>query len=221
MKKESIFISTIKENILKIYNIAFHPTKFFKTVEREPFLTTLLFFLILSGIIAIITFPVNYLTFQQATAGMIAEMETATYGTVIALASLGQYIFKVMGLLFAALLLHLAVKLMKGRVSYTQSFKIFVYGITPILVAGIALDYMFLNPVLMLISVLISFGLFFYQLYLIVIGISYLHKMPTGKSIKTLLLFILFIVLLAAILGILMLLAIMGLESSGAIVPAI
>ncbi|MBW2987572.1 YIP1 family protein [Candidatus Woesearchaeota archaeon] len=216
MKKEGLFISTIKQNILKIYNVAFHPTRFFKTVENEPFLTTLLFFLILSGIIAIITFPVNYFTFQQATAGMIAEIEGATYGTVIALASLGQYIIKIAGLLFVTLILHLAVKIMKGQPSYAQSFKVFVYSFAPILVASIALDYFFLNPILLLVSMIISLGLFVYQLYLMVIGIRDLHKLSTNRAIKTLLLFILFVIILAAILGIVMLLTALGLQSIGA-----
>ncbi|MBW3012624.1 YIP1 family protein, partial [Candidatus Woesearchaeota archaeon] len=182
-----------------IYNVCFRPTKFFQTVEKESFLTTLLFYLILTGIVAIITFPATYLQFQQSPSELLNIVPYTAYSGLMAAIALGMYVAGIAGLLITAFILHLAVKVMKGKANYVQSVRVFVYSSVPALVIGIILEYFALMPLLFVISVIPAIFLFIYQIILSVIGIRDLHKVSTGRSIATLFVFILFVILLAVI----------------------
>ncbi len=168
-----------------------NPTKFFNTIKTEKGLKAPFMYLV---VVSPISSVLNYF-FNPAMRSLNGLSGPGTGFVAIIM-------FWIMGLIFSFIIygfFHLFVLLFGGKGGYENTYKTFVYASTPSSLLG-WIPWIFFAFGLggMVIGGLLLLGITVWVLYLIVKGLSILHKLSTGRAIGVIIVPVLIILLIAA-----------------------
>jgi hypothetical protein len=171
----------------KIARLLKTPTKYFSTVKKEGLKEPVVFYLIFTAVVGLLSAASQIKTFQIS-AGWYPFMYVAIV------------LFGMIGAFIGAGITHLFVMLFKGKGTYIDTFKARAYGSVPSLLWAIPMVAMILvissEIGVILVSILSIFPAI-YSIYLEVVGLSILHKISKGKAFGAIILPIIIIFTLA------------------------
>jgi hypothetical protein len=182
----------------KVRSVLFSPTKFFEKVREEVDIKEAFKYILVLALIPSIIISIIY--------PMIIPPEFIPLWYIIG--PIIYYFFIILGFFVQAAILHLFVKLLGGKKSYSETYKASVYSYTPMMLFGyigpflsIMWFYRFfigmkpgLFGYILLATVWVVFML--WSLYILVIGLSKLHEMTKKRAFVVVALFIILVILI-------------------------
>ena len=164
----------------KIELVLKNPVKFFNQAKKEKNLKDAFFYYGFLSIISMLGLSAVYFLAYNYSIQI-------SYSSFLGIPSqdfnpISTYIISLIGIFINVFIIHLFIRLFKGKGNYADSFKAFAYGSTPSLLLGWV-------P-----GVGVVFGL--WSIYLIIKGLSVLHKMSMVKAlVAVLMIFVVLIVI--------------------------
>ena len=159
----------------KIESIIKTPVKFFNQAKNEKNLKDAFFYYGLLSLVSMFGFSAVYFF---------------AYSSLMAIPSqdfnpITNYFLSLISIFISTFIIHLFVRLLKGKGRYVDTFKAYAYGSTPSLLLGWV-------PVIGIV-----FGL--WSIYLIIKGLSIMHKMSMLKALVALLMIFVVIIAISAL----------------------
>lgn len=201
----------------KIKKVITNPTKFFNAIKKEkdigPAFIYYMIFLAITSVFSILYF---WRIFSELPAEITpVGGSVISTGTMISSAVISQFIFGIILIFIVYGIIHLLVKLVKGKGNFSDTFKAMVYGATPnFLISPLLLIYMGIvgigNLFLLIPVYLISIAVFIWVLVIQIKGIKILHKISTWRAVLAILILPILLVIIIALLFVLIIMAIMG-----------
>ena len=171
----------------KIELIIKNPVKFFSQAKKEKNLKDAFFYYGFLSIVSMLGISLIYFLAYNYSLNI-------PYGTYLGVPMqdfnpITTYIFTLINIFISSFIVHIFVRLLKGKGNYADSFKAFAYGSTPSLLLGWV-------P-----GAGIVFSL--WSIYLIIKGLSILHKMSMVRAlVAALMIFVVLIVISILLAGV-------------------
>ena len=200
----------------KIKKVITQPTKFFNAIKKEKGIgPSFIYYVIFLAISSVLMIPYLWRVLAQASKVTSGEGIPFSLGTVIPSIVIMQFVFGIIMLFIMYGIIHLLVKLVKGKGDFSDTFKAMVYGATlNFIISPLILIYMGIvgveNIFLLIPVYLISIAVFIWVLVIQIKGIKILHKISTWRAVLAILILPIILVILIIIILILILLAIAG-----------
>ncbi len=196
----------------KIKKVITEPTKFFNAIKKEKDIgPAFLYYVVFLAISSVFMIPYLWRVFSQVS----AEGIPFSLGTMIPSMVVMQFVFGIIMLFIMYGIIHLLVKLVKGKGDFSDTFKAMIYGATPnFIISPLILIYMGIvgveNIFLLIPVYLISIAVFIWVLVIQIKGIKILHKISTWRAVLAILILPILLVILLLIIIFLILFAIAG-----------
>ncbi|MBW2993296.1 YIP1 family protein [Candidatus Woesearchaeota archaeon] len=201
----------------KIKKVITQPTNFFKAIKKEkgigPAFIYYVVFLVISSVFMI---PYLWRVLSQASAEVTSGQGIPfSLGTMIPSMVVMQFVFGIIMLFIVYGIVHLLVKLVKGKGDFSDTLKAMVYGATPnFLFSPLLLIYLGIvgitNMALVIPVYFVGFAVFIWCLVIQVKGIKILHNLSTWRAVLAIIILPIILILIIAIILLLILVAIAG-----------
>ncbi len=155
------------------------PTKFFKKIEKDKDISkAALYYLIF----LVIGFAASIIHYWAQPIGIGLKLPALAISIVI---SLFVFIISIIFLFIGAGIIHLLLKFLGGKEGFYKTFNPLVYGNTPSLIVSPIMTLVMaasLNIFTNIFVSLILFGTMIYSFFLIIKGVSIMHKMSMWRA---------------------------------------
>ncbi|MCX6710061.1 MAG: Yip1 family protein [Candidatus Woesearchaeota archaeon] len=162
--------------ISKLKNILFHPNAFWSDVYDEKGIKeTLVYLIILMNLSAILYFLIVFisLNFAKSSGDLGLPVVIRLLGNTISV-----FFPLFLGTFLTSALLHLFIKMFKGKGTFAETYKAVGYSVTPKAVGYIVTPFSWLMGMRV-----VNLFILIYGLYLQSLGVSKLHQISMGKAI--------------------------------------
>jgi hypothetical protein len=164
----------------KIKKVILNPSEFFEKIKGERGVRNAFIFFAVISLISLIVNTLNfYFKVPLFSAGIVKIIPefSLTFSLIVAVVL---YVFSLVLSFLGSAIMHIFVKLFKGKGSYSETYKSIIYGSTPlILFSWISLSAIYSLYVAGILSIIFIL----YSLYLGITGISKLHETSFKRGI--------------------------------------